>query len=157
MKIVLCGDNHCNKRVLDDIVSAHPDADYYWHLGDSEFFDEEDLKPFISVKGNNDYGINLPFRREIEVGGHKFLLIHGTGMFPGDYSSLARTAKEKGCDVVLFGHTHRPYDEMTDGIRMINPGSCRHNRGYAYPTYVILDIDEKGKINATFIDIDNDR
>ena len=155
MKIVLCSDNHSDESVLKYILRRHPDADYYWHLGDSEFWNEEDLKPFISVKGNNDYGINLPFKREIAVGGHKFMLVHGTGLFPGEYSQLARSAKEKGCDTVIFGHVHRPIDEIVDGIRLINPGSCYHNRGRKYPTYAIMNINAEGMIDVFFYDIDN--
>ena len=43
-------------------------------------------------------------------------------------------------------------DEMIDGIRLINPGSCNHNRSYANPTYAIINIDKDSKIDLKFIE-----
>ena len=76
MKIVVCSDNHYNFDVLDKILADNPDADYYWHLGDSEANEEKDIYPFVSVRGNNDY-LNLPVFKIFEVGGHRFFLTHG--------------------------------------------------------------------------------
>ena len=156
MKIVICSDNHTNRTSLEYILRRHPDADYYWHIGDSEFFDEKELRPFISVKGNNDYGLNLPLRREIELKGHRFLLTHGTGIFGGDLVPLALQARERGADTVIFGHTHQPYDDVVEGIRMVNPGSCWHNRGgFKKPTYCVMNINDEGIIDVYFYEIDN--
>lgn len=152
MKIVICSDNHGNDSVLERIVAEHPNADYYWHLGDSEAFTMSQLKPFTSVRGNNDFLFELPISRVMEIGDHRFLLIHGTGILPYDLSPLVEKAKSKECDVVIFGHIHRPVDEIIDGIRLINPGSCNHNRSYAHPTYAIINIDKDNELDLEFID-----
>ena len=39
---------------------------------------------------------------------------------------LAHEAKEKGCDVALYGHTHRADICEMDGVTLINPGSLRY-------------------------------
>ena len=64
------------------------------------------------------------------------------------------TAKEGGYDVVIFGHIHRPVDDVVDGIRMINPGSCLHNRNYLHPTYCVMNINDEGIIDVYFHDVD---
>lgn len=152
MKIVICSDNHGNDYVLTKILADNPNADYYWHLGDSEAFSINQLKPFTSVKGNNDFLFDLPRSRVMEVGGHRFFLIHGTGILAFDLSPLVEMAKANDCDIVIFGHIHRPLDTEIDGIRLINPGSCNHNRSYENPTYAIINIDKNNRLDLKFID-----
>ncbi len=142
MKIVLCSDNHSNFLVLDKILSDNPNADYYWHLGDSESESIDRLLPFVSVLGNNDY-LKLPIYRVIEVDKHRFLLTHGHRFLRNDLNTLLYLAKENNCDVVLYGHTHIFSDVSYKGVRFINPGSCSHNRDGSKPTYAILDIQDK--------------
>lgn len=154
IKIVLCSDNHSHLSVLQDIVSKNSNADYYWHLGDSECYKIDDIKPFISVMGNIDFNTELPQYRILEVGGHRFMLTHGHKQ-SGGLEILSKYGKDNDCDVVLYGHTHRPNDCVIDGIRLINPGSCFNNRNGLGPTYCILKIDDDGIINADYIEIDN--
>lgn len=142
MKIVLCSDNHSNFLALDKILSDNPNADYYWHLGDSESNSIDRLSPFVSVLGNNDY-LDLPIYRVIEACNHRFLLTHGHRFLGNDLNALYYLAKENNCDVVLYGHTHMFSDYSYNGVRFINPGSCSHNRDGSKPSYVILNINNK--------------
>lgn len=142
MKIVVCSDNHYNFDVLKDIVKENPDADYYWHLGDSEASDEKKLSPFISVHGNNDF-INLPTYRVIELKGHRFFLTHGHRYIRGDFYALYNAAIENKCDVILYGHTHVFADFFFNDVHFLNPGSCRFNRDGSKPSYLIINIDDK--------------
>ena len=142
MKIVLCSDNHSNFSVLDKILADNTNADYYWHLGDSESESVDRLSPFVSVLGNNDY-LDLPIYRVIEACNHRFLLTHGHRFLGNDLNTLYYLAKENNCDVVLYGHTHMFSDYSYNGVRFINPGSCSHNRDGSKPTYVILNISDK--------------
>ena len=54
------------------------------------------------------------------------------GLLTAMYAAL-----EKQVDVLLFGHTHRVFSEIRNGVAMLNPGSIGDSR---YPTYGILDI-----------------
>lgn len=154
MKILVCSDNHSNFEVLKKILNDNPDCDYYWHLGDSECSDEKELSPFISVLGNNDY-IKLPYARIIEVGGHRFLLTHGHRHLRSDLNNLYLYALENNCDVVLYGHTHMFSDYTHNNVRLINPGSCKHNRDGSKPSYIIMEIDDENNIKITKKVIDN--
>ena len=153
MKIVLCSDNHTHSSVIKRILSENPMADYYWHLGDSECYDVNDLRPFISIMGNNDYDYSLPRFRIINIGKYSFLLIHGHGYTFGGYSSLVSIARQYNCNVVLFGHTHLKTDIEVEGIRLINPGSCFHNRDGQKPSYCLLEIDADENLDVRFKEI----
>lgn len=142
MKIVVASDNHGNLSAIRKIIMDNPNADYYWHLGDSCLEDINSLRPFISIRGNNDYDISLPLQRVIDIDNHKILLIHGHKHIYGDLSYLYEYAKSLNCDIVLYGHTHMYDDREYKGVRFINPGSCSFNRDGDEPTYCILDINK---------------
>jgi putative phosphoesterase len=66
-----------------------------------------------------------------EADGHRFLLVHGSPRRMNEYlyedkpdATFARIAAGAGADVIVCGHTHRPYDKTVDGARFINVGSA---------------------------------
>lgn len=145
MKIVVCADNHGSKKALDSILYKHQDADYYFHLGDSELTVDL-LKPFTSVKGNNDFDTNLPIDRVIDTKYHSFYLTH-SHIYSSNIDLMANASKQNDCDICLFGHSHEFYDQTVNGVRCINPGSCKMNRGGYKPSYLVLYIDDDGRID----------
>ena len=40
----------------------------------------------------------------------------------------ARGRRSSKVDIVMFGHTHKPYFEQKDGITVLNPGSLAYPR-----------------------------
>ena len=139
MKIIIVSDNHGDKETLELIKYKHFDADYYFHLGDSQM-NVKELSPFVSVLGNNDYDYNLPYEKVIDIGSNSFFLVHGH-TYGCDIKQLVKQAKKLGCNFVLFGHTHEYMYDIQEGIHIINPGSCSNNRYGKYPSYVVLTID----------------
>ena len=79
------------------------------------------------------------------VGGVKIFMTHGHryGVKAGDEALLA-AAREQGAQIVLYGHTHRAVCRReTDGIWVMNPGSC----GYSDAVAGLIRIDG-GRITA---------
>lgn len=148
IKIVLASDNHRDRSVVEKIAMIVNDADYYWHLGDSEEADCDMIRPFISVKGNCDHDNSLPRERVFNIGNHRFILMHGHIYYDGSIAPLAQRAESESCDILLYGHTHVFSDEMINNIRCINPGSCRIPRDSDTPTYAVLTIDDNGMIKV---------
>jgi len=60
---------------------------------------------------------------------------------------LAAHAKELGCDVALYGHTHRANSEIVDGVLCLNPGSLG---SYSDPSYLYLVV-HGDKITDTIV------
>ena len=76
---------------------------------------------------------SYPLTLDLERGGERFHLIH---ILPRRIMSTS--------DWLLFGHTHRPADEMHNGVHLFNPGSAgRANKGA--PLSVGFLTREKGK------------
>lgn len=148
MKIVLASDNHNDRLALMRIAYSNNDADYYWHLGDSQEMDASLIAPFMSVRGNCDHDRSLPLERVVEIAGHRLLLMHGHTCFTGTLASLASRAKKQDCDILLFGHTHVFTDEEILGVRCINPGSCTAPRDGDKPSYALLYLENDGLVRV---------
>ena len=153
MKITVISDTHGDFETLYRIVEKNSDSDQFIHLGDGEhefeaiqaaFYE----KPFIFIRGNNDWG-DYPQNLIIEFGGKKFFLCHGHRFDQEKLAEfLAVTASANGCHVALFGHTHKPYREYNNGILLFNPGSPTLPRCGDLRTYGIIMITENGEIFA---------
>lgn len=58
---------------------------------------------------------------------------------------VKRAGKEKGADFVMYGHTHIPIIDQSDGIITLNPGSISLPRQEGKrPSYIIMELDKKG-------------
>jgi putative phosphoesterase len=65
-----------------------------------------------------------------EADGKRILLVHGSPRKMNEYlfedrplSSFARLAAGSNADVIVFGHTHKPYLKEVDGVTFVNAGS----------------------------------
>ena len=72
----------------------------------------------------------LPRSLRLEAGGHRFLLVHASPERLNEYlfedtpeARFREIAAGAEADVVVFGHTHRPYVKVVDGVTFINVGS----------------------------------
>jgi putative phosphoesterase len=79
---------------------------------------------------------NKRFLRELvpeirfEAEGKRILLVHGSPRKMNEYlfedrgeSSFQRLAASSNADIIVFGHTHKPYVKEVDGVRFVNAGS----------------------------------
>jgi putative phosphoesterase len=80
-------------------------------------------------RGLMAYLAEQPHRRELTLGGKRFLLVHSTPWEPrGEYvyphsGKLERFA-EIEADYVLYGHTHAQVVKRVGRVTVINPGSA---------------------------------
>ena len=151
LKICLCSDNHGDLNSINRILCDNPACDYYFHCGDS-MLPPEEIEPFISVEGNNDWSYDYPKERLIELSGHRILIFHGTG-YTFAKNLMIDKAKSVNADIVLFGHTHTFTDKVMNNIHFINPGSTLYNRDLTSPSYARLYLMEDGKVRAERIDL----
>ena len=66
-----------------------------------------------------------------EADGHRFLLVHGSPRRINEYlyedkpdATFARIATGANADMIVCGHTHRPYEKTVAGTRFVNVGSA---------------------------------
>ena len=133
MRFLIIADSHGSTRRFDKAITAfEPDA--IIHLGDIEKDVEylEEVYPHIplyAVVGNNDPWCRREAEKVIEHDGIKIFMTHGHlyGVWDKGFR-IAERARELGCSVALFGHSHVPVDEIYDGVHAFNPGSISRPR-----------------------------
>lgn len=111
------------------------------------------------------YLASLPFRMDIKpLGGHvagpTLMLFHATPVNNLVYvtedrpdSFLAKMGTQAGArsgDVICFGHTHKPWHRVVDGIHFVNTGSVGRPKD-ANPDACYVLVDFAGGVTVRFI------
>ena len=80
-----------------------------------------------SALGDDEKVIEVENIKIFACHGHKFSV-------KTTLAKLAARAKELGCAVALYGHTHRARADIIDGVTLINPGAGSRygERSYLY-------------------------
>lgn len=139
MKIVVMSDSHgCNDEI-DFVLEKEIDANFYLHCGDI-CVDQFYYPQLVSVRGNNDY-YDYPMQRILDVDKHRIIMFH-SHQFPyyKRLEEIVRMAKEHGCDIACYGHTHVPFYEYVDGVHVLNPGSLYYNRDGSGKSYACINL-----------------
>jgi uncharacterized protein len=146
MRLLLISDTHVPKRARDlpaqlwDVVVA---ADVVFHAGDwvdVALLDalSSAAERLIGVYGNNDgpaLRARLPEVAYAEIGGLRFGVVHETGAARGREARCS--ARFPDLDVLVFGHSHIPWDTTAPGgLRLLNPGSPTDRRRQPHRTYM---------------------
>jgi uncharacterized protein len=152
MKIAVLSDTH---NYLDPrIPSLFAGVDHILHGGDiglpAILLQLEHIAPVTAVAGNtDDPGLAYPPTQLVTLAERKFLLQHIVNPRALTDSFQARLARERP-DVVIFGHTHKPFCETINGTLLFNPGYAGKPRFGLQRTVALLHCDDCG-IRADFI------
>ncbi|MFJ9078796.1 metallophosphoesterase family protein [Streptomyces sp. NPDC102278] len=149
MRLLLTSDTHLPvraKTLPEALLKAVDGADAVIHAGD--WIDEATLKLFesrarmlIGVYGNNDSPAlrrMLPEIAYAELEGVRFAVVHETGAAAGRERRCAARFPE--VDVLVFGHSHIPWDTGVGGLRLLNPGSPTDRRRQPFCSFMSLTI-----------------
>ena len=102
-----------------------------------------------------DFMLGLPFDLRFMMGDVRVHLVHGSPRKVNEYlfedkpSSLyERLAAEADCDVLVFGHTHRPWIREHDGVVFVNCGAVgKPKDGDPRAAFALLDLVD-GRVEA---------
>jgi uncharacterized protein len=161
MKLGVISDTHIpdkSEHIPEVILEAFKHVDMVVHAGDMVHLgaiDELKLScsRIVAVAGNMDSQVvkkKYPLKQVFDILGFKIGLIHGSGAPLNLLNVLKDAFKYDDCDVIIFGHSHKPMNEYIDGVLFFNPGSAT-DPAAEYKSYGIIAIDKK--INAEIIKI----
>ncbi len=134
-RVGVISDTHIPRfsRLPEAIFQHFADVECILHAGDlsilSVISELETLAPVIAVQGNverEEVVLTLPIKREVVIGDCRIGIVH----ILGDSKDYARSARREfpQAHVVVFGHSHIPYDQEHDGQLLFNPGSANDRR-----------------------------
>jgi predicted phosphodiesterase len=147
---VATGYEHCGCRYEDPLQEGLSHESYSW------------TRSNISEEAQAHLG-TLPFRMDLRPwGGHmagpKIILIHGNPVLNTVYwtedrpdtfcASMADKAGAREGDVLVFGHTHKPWQRRVNGIHFVNAGSVgRPKDGDWRACYLLLRVADRQERN----------
>ncbi len=150
-------DTHVPKRARDlpeQLWTAVAEADVVVHAGDwvdVALLDELEARSarLVACYGNNDgpaLRTRLPEIARVTLDGLRLAVVHETG----DAKGRERRCDEAfpDTDVLVFGHSHIPWDTTTPGgLRLLNPGSPTDRRRQPFCTYMTALV-EAGRLTG---------
>jgi uncharacterized protein len=162
MRVVVLSDTHaprrwksCPPRVAEELAGA----DLILHAGDvctAAVLEElSQYGPVRAVVGNNDapdvasWGAEPTL--ELDVDGLRVAMIHDSGQATGRLQRMKRAFP--AAQLVVFGHSHIPLDEVGQGLRIFNPGSPTDRRRQPHGTLGVLRIEAGRLIEARIAEV----
>jgi uncharacterized protein len=145
MKIGVISDTH---NFFDPKIEAlFHGVDHILHGGDigqpQILFQLEEIAPVTAVLGNtDDPGFHYRLTEVVQLGSTRFLVHHIVNPHrPAD--DLQERINSEQADVVVFGHTHKPFCERKNGILYFNPGYAGKSRFGMSRSLAILHCNDK--------------
>ena len=154
MKVLIISDTHGRHENLERVLEMELPVDLIVHLGDAEGCEDEIREmagcPLLIVSGNSDLFSELPQEQECRIGKYKVLITHGHYYYVNTGTEyIKREAEGRGCDIVMFGHTHRPLLHREKDVIVLNPGSLSYPRQEGKcPSYAVMEME--GQEDAEF-------
>jgi putative phosphoesterase len=145
-------DTHVPKRARDlprELWAAVDAADVVVHAGDWAAVGmldalEARATRLIGCYGNNDgpaLRARLPEIARANLDGVRLAVVHETGQAAGREARCV--ARFPDTDVLVFGHSHIPWDTTAaGGLRLLNPGSPTDRRRQPFATYMTASIED---------------
>ncbi len=151
MRVLIVSDTHSNHANLKKVLKMERPRDLLIHLGDSEgcesYIEEIAECPVEIVSGNCDFFSSLSQEKILEIGKYKVMITHGHYYNVNvGIEDIKKEAVGRGCDIVMFGHTHRPFLDYSKNLIVLNPGSMSYPRQEGKcPSYAVMETDENGE------------
>jgi len=98
---------------------------------------------------NKEFLKNLEYQISFKTNRYNFLLVHGSPRKINEYlyedrpeKNLTRMLETIDTDILVCGHTHKPYHRVVNGVHIINDGSVgKPKDGDPRACYVLITID----------------
>jgi uncharacterized protein len=134
-------------------------VDLILHAGDvclvETLHDLQSFAPVLAVRGNNDgddiAAWGAPEVLETELDGLSVAMLHNSGQATGRGARLRRRFPD--ASLVVFGHSHIPWDETYNGQRAFNPGSPTDPRRQPRGTMGELLVEAGELISARVLEV----
>lgn len=144
--IVVLSDSHGNRRDIEGLFPIMEESDYIIHLGDTSqdgnFIRSRFPQKTYLLNGNCDIVKVGENEITLQIEDVKLFACHGhTYSVKSTPQKLALRAKELGCTLALYGHSHRAEEREVDGVLTINPGTMSKYSRKSY-CYLVINGDK---------------
>jgi hypothetical protein len=151
MKIGVVSDTHIPTKARNlpaNLIEAFSSVELIIHAGDiinqSVLDALAELAPVNAVYGNIDppeLRNVLPERLDLNLQGYQIGVIHGHNLRGHIMDKLSYIFPES--DIIIFGHTHRPCNQIINGQLYFNPGSPTDRRLQPKYSFGIIELGDR--------------
>jgi uncharacterized protein len=145
MKIGIISDTH--NYYDPKVPGIFAGVDHILHGGDIGLpwviLELEQIAPVTAVLGNSDAGIDFKETETVTLDGRRFLVHHIVDVHRPAEPLRRRIARENP-DVVVFGHSHKPFNEVIGQTLYFNPGYAGKQRFSLPRSVAVLHCDAGG-------------
>ncbi|MFH1661977.1 MAG: metallophosphoesterase [Candidatus Falkowbacteria bacterium] len=120
-EIICCGDV-TNSETLEFLSNNFKNS-IYLIRGNMEIYDESEVEKYSNIKYYGRFG-------SFELEGKKIGLCH-------EPFFVDEILEKNKCDMIFYGHTHKPWESEKNGTRLINPGTLSGT--FQKATFAVLD------------------
>lgn len=149
MLVAVISDTHAPRRWTScpaAVAALLDGVDLILHAGDvctpDVLYELSVWAPVVAVRGNNDgedvAAWGAPDTLELDLDGVAAAMIHDSGAAVGRAQRMAR--QFPAAELVVFGHSHIPLNEVHGRQRLFNPGSPTDRRRQQRGTMGLLTI-----------------
>jgi len=162
VRVVVLADTHAPRRwraCPPRVAAELRGADLILHAGDvctaAVLAELAQYAPVVAVLGNNDGPDVADWGAariaELSLGGLRVAMLHDSGPSAGRLARMRRAFP--AADLVVFGHSHIPFDQSGYGLRIFNPGSPTDRRRQPHGTLGVLRIADGRLAAATIVPV----
>lgn len=150
MRIAVLADTHADKLeyLPKKVVDALSKVDLIVHAGDFTdiqlLTDLKQLKKIKAVHGNMDsrqLKSVLPTKEIVETNDKRIGITHGSGAPWGIEERVRKVFESDRIDIIVYGHSHRSQNKVSNGILFFNPGKAADSFGI-----ITINGEAKGEI-----------
>ena len=150
MRIAVLADTHADKLeyLPKKVVDALSTVDLIVHAGDFTdirlLTDLKQLKEVKAVHGNMDsrqLKSVLPTKEIVETNDKRIGITHGSGAPWGIEERVRKVFESDRIDIIVYGHSHRSQNKVSNGILFFNPGKAADSFGI-----ITINGEAKGEI-----------
>ena len=123
-EIICCGDITHNDTLR--FLALHFRNKIHLVSGNVEIYKESEVRKYENMKFYGKKGII--YIEDKTIG------------FCHEPEYIREILKKEKCSIVFYGHTHKPWEEEKDGVRLINPGNISGT--FQKSTFAVLDGDD---------------
>lgn len=123
--LICCGDI-TNSETLEFLSNKFA-KQIYLVQGNIEIYDEREVERFNNIEYFGKIG-------KTELGGKTIGICHEPYI-------IDKVLKKWKCDIIFYGHTHRPWQEERNGIKAINPGTLAGM--FSKATFAVYDTENR--------------
>lgn len=114
--------------------------------------------------GNKEWLQTLLPELRLEIDGVRIRIVHGSPRRINEYlfedrdpASLERIARSADCDVLVFGHTHKPWTRQIADVQFVNAGSVgKPKDGDSRACWAMLQIGDDGEVDVSYQRVEYD-